>query len=85
MPAMLHSWDKQKDCVTAGVSSVAECQWPRGAAQTNQISTTRHTVIPSEADDGIKVYRIGVESVAEQVETALLRLQKLTNRQMQNL
>ncbi|KAI9908512.1 hypothetical protein PsorP6_003920 [Peronosclerospora sorghi] len=42
-------------------------------------------VISSEADDGIKVDRSGVESVAEQIGTALLQLLNLTSRQMQNL
>ncbi|KAI9906417.1 hypothetical protein PsorP6_016369 [Peronosclerospora sorghi] len=40
--------------------------------------------IPSEADDEIKFDRSGVESVAEQIETALLQLLNLTSRQMQN-
>ncbi|KAI9895234.1 hypothetical protein PsorP6_019322 [Peronosclerospora sorghi] len=42
-------------------------------------------VIPSKADDGIKVDRSGVGSVAEQIETALHQLLNLTIRQMQNL
>ncbi|KAI9905777.1 hypothetical protein PsorP6_014072 [Peronosclerospora sorghi] len=42
-------------------------------------------VIPSEADDGIKVDRSGVDSVAELIETALLQLLNLTIRKMKNL
>ncbi|KAI9913329.1 hypothetical protein PsorP6_005486 [Peronosclerospora sorghi] len=48
-------------------------------------SSVADNVIPREADDGIKVDRSGVESVAEQIETALLQLLNLTSRQMQNL
>ncbi|KAI9909208.1 hypothetical protein PsorP6_015256 [Peronosclerospora sorghi] len=48
-------------------------------------SSVADDVIPSKADDGIKVYRSGVESVVGQIETALLQLLNLTSRQMQNL
>ncbi|KAI9910511.1 hypothetical protein PsorP6_010244 [Peronosclerospora sorghi] len=48
-------------------------------------SSVADDAIPSEADDGIKVDRSGVESVAEQIETALFQLLNLTSRQMKNL
>ncbi|KAI9919396.1 hypothetical protein PsorP6_017334 [Peronosclerospora sorghi] len=48
-------------------------------------SSVAEDVIPSEADDEIKVDRSGVESVAEQTDTALLQLLNLTIKQMQNL